>query len=177
LSQAQAGVAHCPVSNMKLASGVAKVPQMLAKKVPVGLAVDGNASNDASNLLADLRVAYLLHRLFSSDMAPTGYDILKVATVGGAKLLGRNDIGSIAVDKAADLFMIDTNKLELVGTLQNPAAFLATVGYYRPVDVTVINGRIVFQDGRLTGVNETAVMEMAARELRKSAMPLPGDNP
>ncbi len=167
LSQAQAGVAHCPVSNMKLASGVAKVPQMLAKNVPVGLAVDGNGSNDASNLLADLRVAYLLHRLGSSDMAPTGYDILKVATVGGAKLLGRNDIGSISVDKAADLFMIDTNKLELVGALQDPAAFLATVGYYRPADVTVINGRIVFQDGRLIGVNEAAVTEMATRELEK----------
>jgi cytosine/adenosine deaminase-related metal-dependent hydrolase len=167
LSKAQAGVAHCPVSNMKIASGVAKVPQMLAKNVPVGLAVDGNGSNDASNLLADLRVAYLLHRLSSSSMAPTGYNILKLATVGGAKLLGRNDIGSISVDKAADLFMIDTNKLELVGALLDPASFLATVGYYRPVDVTVINGRIVYQDGRLTGVDEEAVMEMATREAEK----------
>ncbi len=167
LSKAQAGVAHCPVSNMKIASGVAKIPQMLAKNVPVGLAVDGNGSNDASNLLADLRVAYLLHRLSSSSMAPTGYDILKLATVGGARLLGRNDIGSISVDKAADLFMIDTNKLELVGALLDPASFLATVGYYRPVDVTVINGRIVYQDGRLTGVDEEAVTEMATREMEK----------
>jgi cytosine/adenosine deaminase-related metal-dependent hydrolase len=100
-------------------------------------------------------------------MAPTGYDILKLATVGGAKLLGRNDIGSISVDKAADLFMIDTNKLELVGALLDPASFLATVGYYRPVDVTVINGRIVYQDGRLTGVDEEAVTEMATREMEK----------
>jgi cytosine/adenosine deaminase-related metal-dependent hydrolase len=167
LSQAQAGVAHCPVSNMKLASGVAKVPQMLAKHVPVGLAVDGNGSNDASNLLADLRVAYLLHRLGSSKAAPTGYDILKIATVGGAKLLGRNDIGSISVDQAADLFMIDTDKLELVGALRDPAAFLATIGYHRPVDVTVINGRIVFQEGRLIGVDETAATLMATRELEK----------
>jgi cytosine/adenosine deaminase-related metal-dependent hydrolase len=141
---------------------------MLAKNVPVGLAVDGNGSNDASNLLADLRVAYLLHRLTSSSMAPTGYDVLKLATVGGAKLLGRNDIGSISVGKAADLFMIDTNRLELVGALLDPASFLATVGYHRPVDVTVINGRIVFQDGRLTGVDEEAVMEMANREVERA---------
>ncbi len=167
LSQAQAGVAHCPVSNMKLASGVAKIPQMLDKHVPVGLAVDGNGSNDASNLLADLRVAYLLHRLNSSNMAPTGYDVLKMATVGGARVLGRDDLGAISVGQAADLFMIDVNKLELVGALLDPASFLATVGYYRPVDVTVINGKIVYRDGHLTGVDEEKITKQASSAVAK----------
>ena len=83
------GVAHCPISNMKLSSGVCRVPDMLRRGVPVGLAVDGAASNDGSNLLEELRVCYLLHRLHSSRSAPTGYEILKLATRGSARLLGR----------------------------------------------------------------------------------------
>lgn len=81
LAQTGTGVAHCPVSNMKLASGVCRVPDMLALGMPVGLAVDGSASNDCSNLLAEIRAAYLLHRLTYSAKAPTGYDLLKMATM------------------------------------------------------------------------------------------------
>lgn len=167
LSQTQTGVAHCPVSNMKLASGIAKIPQMLAKNVPVGLALDGCGSNDASNLLADIRVAYLLHRLSSSNQAPTGYEILKLATKGSARLLGRTDVGSLAVGKAADLFLIDVNKLEYVGALLDPASFPATVGYSRPVDYTIINGQIVYQDGKLTGVNEEEIKKLAEKEVAR----------
>lgn len=167
LAQTQTGVAHCPVSNMKLASGIAKIPQMLEKNVPVGLAVDGCGSNDASNLLAEIRVAYLLHRLNSSNKAPTGYDILKLATVGSAKLLGREDIGVLAEGKAADLFLIDVEKLEYVGALFDPASFLATVGYSRPVDMTIINGKIVFDNGRLCGIDEEIIREKAKDEVNK----------
>lgn len=167
LSQTKTGVAHCPVSNMKLSSGIAKIPQMLAKDVPVGLAVDGCGSNDASNLLADLRVAYLLHRLNSSQVAPTGYDILKIATSGGARILGRRDIGAISVGKAADMFLIDVEKLETVGALMDPASFLCTVGYSRPVDFTIINGRIACQNGKLTGIDEEVVLREAAKEVAK----------
>lgn len=167
LAQTQTGVAHCPVSNMKLSSGICKVPLMLEKGVPVGLAVDGNGSNDASNLLAEIRIAYLLHRLNSSNAAPTGYEILKMATVGSAKVLGRNDIGSIAVGKAGDLFAIDVNKLELVGGLMDPASLLGTVGYTYPVAFTVINGRVVCKDGVLTGIDEAKIKEQAEIEVAK----------
>ena len=93
---------------MKLSSGIAKIPQMLKAGIPVGLAVDGCGSNDGSNLMAEIRSAYLLHRLNNSVTAPTGLDILKLATIGSAKLLGREKhIGSLEVGKAADLFMID----------------------------------------------------------------------
>jgi cytosine/adenosine deaminase-related metal-dependent hydrolase len=163
LAETQTGVAHCPICNMKLASGVCKVPQMLEKGVPVGLAVDGTSCNDSSNLLNELRVGWLMHRLNSSSAAPSGYDMLKIATNGSAKVLGRDDIGSLTEEKAADLFMINVNKLEYSGALEDPASFLATVGYCEPVDMTIVNGKIVYQEGKLTGINEEQVKEIKAR--------------
>ena len=127
LSRTGTGVAHCPISNMKLSSGVARVPEMLALGVPVGLAVDGSASNDGSSLMEELRVCYLLHRLTSSEKAPSGYQVLKMATRGSARLLGREDIGQLAVGKCADLFLVDSRRLELVGGAYSPADVLATV--------------------------------------------------
>ena len=128
--------------------------------VPVGLAVDGSASNDGSNLLEELRVAYLLHRLHSSEKAPSGYDLLKVATRGSARVLGREDIGSLEIGKAGDLFLIRRERLELVGADLDVKSMLGTVGFKGPVDATVVNGRVVVRDGRLTGVDE----EKAVRE-------------
>lgn len=148
------GVAHCPVSNQKLSSGIAQVPRMLELGVPLGLAVDGSASNDSSNLLAELRACYLLHRLHSSAKAPDGYQLLKVASAGGAALLGRDDIGSLAIGKAADLFMINVNRLEYVGTHFDPASLLCTVGVNRPVDYTIVNGRVVVEKGELVTIDE-----------------------
>lgn len=155
LAQTGTGVCHCPVSNMKLSSGVARIPEMLALGVPVGLGVDGSASNDGSNLLEELRTAYLLHRLHSSEKAPSGYQMLKLATLGGARLLGREtEIGSLEVGKCADLFLLDANRLELVGACQDPKSLLATVGLKGPVDYTVVNGRVTVAQGRLTNVDE-----------------------
>ncbi len=161
LAKTKTGVAHNPVSNMKLSSGICKVPLMLKLGVPVGLAVDGSGSNDASNLMADIRTAYLLHRMNNSKTSPTGYEMLKLATVGSAQVLGRNDIGSLEVGKAADLFMIDVDKLEHVGALLDPASFLATVGYGKTVYMTMINGKVVYKDGKLTGIDEDKVKSAA----------------
>ena len=160
LAQTGTGVAHCPISNMKLSSGVARIPEMLALGVPVGLAVDGSASNDGSSLLEELRVAYLLHRLTSSRQAPTGYDVLKMATRGSARLLGRDDIGQLSEDKCADLFMIDARRLELVGCGCDAGSVLGTVGVRGPVDYTVVQGRVTVEGGRLVTVDE----ERLARE-------------
>ena len=161
LARTGTGVAHCPISNMKLSSGVARVPEMLALGVPVGLAVDGSASNDGSSLMEELRVCYLLHRLTSSDKAPSGYQVLKLATRGSAALLGREDIGQLAAGKRADLFLVDARRLELAGAEYSPADVLATVGLRGPVDYTVVEGRIVVKEGRLAGVDEAAVAERA----------------
>ena len=161
LARTGTGVAHCPISNMKLSSGVARIPEMLALDVPVGLAVDGSASNDGSSLMEELRVAYLLHRLSSSDKAPSGYQVLKMATRGSARLLGREDIGQLAVGKCADLFLVDSRHLELVGGEYSPADVLATVGLRGPVDYTVVNGKVVVKEGHLVTVDEEKVAEDA----------------
>ena len=162
LADTGTGVAHCPISNMKLSSGVCRIPEMLELGVPVGLAVDGSASNDGSNLLEELRAAYLLHRLCSSEKAPSGYDCLKIATQGSARVLGREDIGSLEPGKAGDLFMIRRDRLELVGADLDVKSMLGTVGFKGPGDATVVNGRVVVKDGRLTGIDE----EKAVREAR-----------
>lgn len=154
MAKTKTGVAHCPISNMKLSSGIAKIPKMLELGVPVGLAVDGSASNDGSNLLEELRVSYLLHRLNNSVTAPTGADLLKVATRGSASVLGRDDLGQIAVGMAGDFFLVNSDRMELVGTLQDVAAMPATVGLKAPVDYTVVAGKIVVREGQLVNVDE-----------------------
>ena len=146
---------------MKLASGVALIPRMLELDVPVGLAVDGSASNDGSNLLEEMRVAYLLHRLNWSRKAPSGYEILKLATRGSARILGRDELGQISPGMAADFFLVDFDRIELVGAQFDPASALCTVGLKGSVDYTVVNGRIVVRDGRLVNVDEDRIVEKA----------------
>lgn len=167
LADAGTGVAHCPISNMKLSSGVCRVPDMLALGVPVGLAVDGSASNDGSNLLEELRVGYLLHRLQSIGNAPSGYDMLKLATMGSARILGRTDIGSLEVGKAGDLFLINKDRLELVGADFDPKSMLGAVGFKGAVDYTVAAGKVVVRHGRLTGVEEEPMARQANALVRQ----------
>ncbi|MCI9432052.1 MAG: 8-oxoguanine deaminase [Oscillospiraceae bacterium] len=166
LAEAGTGVAHCPISNMKLSSGVCRVPELLALGAPVGLAVDGSASNDGSSLLEELRVGYLLHRLYASERAPSGYDMLKLASSGGARLLGRTDIGSLEPGKAGDLFLLRKNRLELVGADLDPKSLLGAVGFRGAVDYTVAAGRVVVRDGRLTGIDEEAEARRAGALVR-----------
>ena len=168
LAETGTGVCHCPISNMKLSSGICRVPEMLELGVPVGLGVDGSASNDGSNLLEELRVSFLLHRLNSSKKAPTGYDLLKVATMGSARVIGRQDeIGSIEVGKCADFFMVDSNRIELVGACYDPKSVFGTVGLKAPVDYTVINGKITVDKGQIVGLDERDVVEKSNIELRR----------
>ncbi|MDO4493182.1 MAG: 8-oxoguanine deaminase [Clostridia bacterium] len=157
LAATQTGVAHCPVSNMKLSSGVCRIPEMLKLGIPVGLAVDGSASNDASNLMDEIRVAYLLHRLTRGDAAPTGYDLLKMATAGGAKLLGRTDIGMLKPGMAADLFAIRVTRPEMLCAERDPANLFGTVGWHYPADYVFVNGVMTVKDGRLLTVDEERI--------------------
>lgn len=167
LADTKTGVAHCPISNMKLSSGIAKIPEMLELGVPVGLAVDGSASNDGSNLLEEIRMAYLLHRLNSSKNAPSGYDILKIATRGGAKVLGRDDIGVLSTGYAADAFLVDTNRIELVGTDKDYKSVLGTVGLKSPVDYTIVGGQIVVENGKLKTIDEEELVVKANTKFGK----------
>ena len=163
LAKTGTGVAHCPVSNMKLSSGIARIPEMLERGVKVGLAVDGSASQDGSNLLEEIRICFLLHRLNSSAKAPSGYDVLKMATRGSASLLGRTDIGSVEVGKCADFFMVDSRRLELVGATYDPKNVFGTVGLRGAVDYTVVNGKVTVDNGQLVNIDEPVIAEEARK--------------
>ena len=167
LADTQSGVSHNPCSNMKLSSGVCRVPDMLRLGIPLGLAVDGSASNDGSNLLSEIRAAYLIHRHAWGEKAPTGYDLLKIATRGSARLLGREDIGQLAADKAADLFCLRANDPALVCANLDPANMLGTVGYHKPAAYVFVNGKMTVKDGRLLGLDETELYHRSDAETRR----------
>jgi cytosine/adenosine deaminase-related metal-dependent hydrolase len=164
------GVAHCPCSNMRLASGIAPVRRMRFEAVPVGLGVDGAASNDSSHMLAEARQAMLLARVGHGPDAMTARDALEIATLGGAKVLNRDDIGALAPDMAADFVAFDLRTIGFAGGLHDPVAALV---FCAPasVAVSVINGKIVVKDGRLTTVELPMVIETQNRLARKLATP------
>ncbi|TGD95025.1 8-oxoguanine deaminase [Methylobacterium nonmethylotrophicum] len=152
------GVAHCPCSNMRLASGIAPVPRMRCEGISVGLGVDGSASNDGSHLLGEARQALLLARVGHGPAAMTAREALEIATLGGARVLGRDDIGALKVGMAADLVAFDLRGLGLAGARHDPVAALV---FCAPpsVALSVINGRIVVRDGRLLTVDTGVLAE------------------
>jgi cytosine/adenosine deaminase-related metal-dependent hydrolase len=157
------GVAHCPSSNMRLASGIAPILHMLTQGVKVGLGVDGSASNDSSHLLGEARQAMLLARLSaglggasrSGEDAPplmSARQALEIATRGGAEVLGRDDIGSLAVGKFADLFAINLNRLDYAGALHDPVA-AALFCAPQTVDFNIVGGNLIVNQGTLVTVD------------------------
>lgn len=159
MARTHTGVAHCPSSNMRLASGIAPVRQYLDAGVPVGLGVDGSASNDSSHLLAEARMALLLQRVMGNPAGLTAAEALWIGTRGGAEVLGRDDIGQLAPGKAADFIGIRLDRVDYAGgAVHDPLA--ATV-FCQPqrVDLSVINGRVVVKDGQLTTIELPPVIE------------------
>ena len=167
LADTGTGVAHCPCSNSKLSSGVARVPEMLRLGVPLGLAVDGSASNDASNLLEEIRTAYLMHRLRWGKDAPSGYDLLKIATRGSARLLGREKLGLIAAGCAADAFAIRCDRAELACAERDEANLFGTVGYHRPADYVWVNGKLTVKDGAVLTLDEDKLAVESRSEVKR----------
>ena len=161
------GVAHCPVSNQKLASGAANIPYMLKKKVAVGLAVDGSASNDSSNMMAELKAAFLMHRLIYGISSISAEEVLSMATNGGRDVLNQPEIGSLEEGKAADMFLINTKRLGFAGGLSDSVSALVTSGDSQIVDITLVNGKIVVRDGRLVTIDEDKVAENANKISQK----------
>ncbi len=171
------GVAHCPSSNMRLASGIAPVKEYLAAGVKVGLGLDGSASNDGSHMLAEVRQAMLVSRLkegvtgFSLSNDPkrklmTARTALELATLGGAAVLGRSDIGSLEAGKCADFFAVNLNRLEYAGALHDP---VSAVVFCQPVraDYTVVGGQFVVKDGRLVTLEESNLVEKHNRAAKR----------
>jgi len=152
------GVAHCPCSNMRLASGIAPIRKMRDHGVPVGLGVDGSASNDGASMIGEVRQALLLQRVGFGPDAMTAREALEIATLGGAKVLNRNDIGALAPGMVADLVAFDLGHVSYAGAHHDP---LAALVFCTPpqVHTSVINGRVVVKDGRITTVDLPLVLE------------------
>ncbi len=157
------GVAHCPTSNMRLSSGVARVPEMLRRGVRLGLAVDGSASNDTSDMLGELRNCLLVQLLTFGPDAVSAEDVVRIATRGGADVLGRDDTGSIEVGKAADVIAYDLTRLGLAGAFSDPLAAVVYSGFDHRVDWSIVNGEVVVEEGRLTTGNESDIASEANR--------------
>jgi cytosine/adenosine deaminase-related metal-dependent hydrolase len=176
------GVAHCPCSNMRLASGIAPIRRMLDAGVPVGLGVDGSASNDAAHMVNEARQALLLARVgralqpplertlangerktfFGCDLGPaemTARDVLHLATAGGAQVLGRKDIGSLEVGLCADLVLFNLNTLSFAGgAVHDPVGALLLCGSPN-ADYTIVNGRVVVREGQLSTLELEPLLE------------------
>ena len=182
LAETGCGVAHCPSSNMRLASGIAPISDYIQHGIDVGLGVDGSASNDSSHMLAETRQAMLLARLKSSLDSPekeagskesdgsqamlTARKALELATQGGAAVLGRSDIGSLQPGYCADLISIDLNRLDYAGALIDPVA--ATV-FCAPqnVDYNIVHGKVVVEKGHLKNIDLDLLIEKHNRAARR----------
>lgn len=152
------GVCHCPSSNMRLASGIAPVRKMLATGVKVGLGVDGSASNDSGHLLNEARMAMLLQRVGGDPAAMSAREALRVATRGGASVLGRDDVGQIAVGMAADFVGYRLDQVGFAGARHDPVAALVFCQSVN-VDFSIINGRVVVEEGQLKTLDLPVLIE------------------
>ncbi len=160
------GVAHCPSSNMRLASGIAPIRELLSAGARVGLGVDGSASNDGSHLLAEARQGLLVSRLRQSQNHLKAWEALWLATRGGAEVLGRPDIGQLAVGMSADLIALDLNRLEYAGAGHDPAAAVVLCAP-RGVDFSMVNGQVVVQAGQLVTLDLPPLLERHRAESRR----------
>jgi cytosine/adenosine deaminase-related metal-dependent hydrolase len=163
------GVAHCPCSNMRLASGIAPVRKMVDAGVPVGLGVDGSASNDGAHMLGEVRQAMLLQRVGFGPDAMTARQALELATLGGAKVLNRDDIGAIKPGMSADIVMFKLDQVGFAGALHDPVAALV---FCTPANVnySIINGKVVVKDGMLQTIDLPLVIENHNRLASKLAL-------
>ncbi|MCB2154723.1 8-oxoguanine deaminase [bacterium] len=156
------GVAHCPASNGRLGSGIAPIPQMVAAGMKVGLGVDGSSSNDSGDMLGEARLAFLTHRAAQGVQAIDTRKTLWLGTRGGADILGNDKIGRIEVGCAADIIMLDLNQFAFAGGASlDPIAASVMCGTTHHVDYSIINGKIVVERGKLSGVTEASVVKKA----------------
>ena len=162
-SKTGSGVAHCPTSNMRLASGIAPIREYLKHKVKVGLGVDGSASNDGSHMLAEVRQAMLVARVraglegaslsgSAEHWIMTARQALELGTRGGAAVLGRNDIGSLEVGKCADFIAIDLDQIDYAGALHDPVSAIVFCSPQK-VSYNVVHGRVIVKEGHLTTID------------------------
>ena len=164
LMQTKTNVAHCPSSNLKLGSGLARVAEMLARKIPVSLGADGAPCNNRLDMFTEMRSAALLQKLAHGPEVLPAARVLRMATIDGARALGlEQEIGSIETGKRADMIVVDLNQLH---SIPSPDVVSALVYSAQASDVrtTIIDGRLVMRDRQLLTLNESTVIDEANRE-------------
>jgi len=154
LAGTRTGICHCPCSNMRLGSGIARITEMKHLGIPVSIAVDGSASNDASDMLGEMRSALLLQRVKYGADALTARDVFDFATTGGAQILGFTRSGAIKTGWTADIAAFDVMRIEYAGSLSDPLAALLFAGISHQVDYTIVNGTVVVRNGILQTIDE-----------------------
>ncbi|MEA3287092.1 MAG: 8-oxoguanine deaminase [Candidatus Marinimicrobia bacterium] len=157
MGENQVGVSHCPSSNMRLGSGIARIRELLDAGVKVSLGVDGSASNDSGDMLLEMRNAMLISRLRDEQYWLTARDVLRMATRGGASALGRNDIGELSVGKQADLALFNMHGLSQAGGLSDPLGALVFTTRNHSVDYLIVQGKFVISKGCST-IDETKII-------------------
>lgn len=170
LAKTHTGVSHCPEPVYLVGAEVTPISEMQAAGVRIGLGVDGAASNDNSNLMHCIHSAYMLQSLVASKHnfpVPDPKMFLSYATRGGADLLQRSKLGSLASGQAADLFTLDTRKVEYIGALHDPTSLIAKLGVASNVDLTMINGRIVWRNGEFPGLDEHKMVTEALSHVQR----------
>lgn len=158
MAKTKTGIAHCPSSNMRLGSGIAPIPKLLKYKAKVGLAVDGSASNDTSDMLGELRQCLLSNRVKWGVDSITAIDTLYMATKGGAQIFNSPELGSIEKNNAADIALFNIQKIWYAGALHDPIAALIFSGASHIAEYTIVNGKIVVENGNLVNINTDSVV-------------------
>lgn len=170
LASTKTGVSHCPEPVYLVGAEVTPIAEMASNGVRISLGVDGAASNDNSNLMHCIHSSYMLQALVASHhdfVVPQPKEFLNFATRGGADCLGRSDIGILKEGMAADLFAINVNKLEYVGARHDPESLIPKLGIGTPVDLTIINGKIVWRNGELIGLDEGKLVADASAHVER----------
>jgi cytosine/adenosine deaminase-related metal-dependent hydrolase len=162
LAETQSNISHCPASNTKLASGFAKIPQMLEIGVPVSLGCDGGPSNNTYDMIREMRLAALIHKAVASDpLVVSAENVIEMATLGGAVAMGIDDmVGSLETGKLADIILIDMHDLGLTPPV-NPVSNLVYSGNGLSVDTTIVNGKVLLRNKQLLTLNEEEVKSKA----------------
>lgn len=157
LSRTGTAIGHCPSSNMRLGSGICRVRDLIDAGAVVGIGVDGSASNDSSDMLGELRQTMLLQRVKYGAEGITAREVYRMASEGGARLLGYQKLGKLEEGMLADVALFDVQKLEYAGGLSDPAAALIFCGYNHGADWVIVNGRVAVEHGELAGHQEEEI--------------------
>ncbi len=167
LRETNTGISHCPSSNMRLGSGIARIKEMLDMNIRLSLGVDGSASNDTSDMLGEVRTAMLLQRVKYGPDALSARDALWIATRGGANILRFEKAGRIEEGYLADLALFNLDSIQYAGCVEDPVACLVFTGYNHEADYTIVNGDVVIEHGKSTKVDEDEIKHRVNKSARR----------